>query len=33
MEHMGGGIACRTELGEFTEFTLTFPHPETGDRQ
>lgn len=33
MEHMGGGIACRTNLGEFTEFTLTFPHPETGDRQ
>ncbi|WP_177257382.1 sensor histidine kinase [Luteibacter sp. UNCMF366Tsu5.1] len=33
MEHMGGGIACRTNLGEFTEFTLSFPHPETGDRQ
>jgi two-component system CAI-1 autoinducer sensor kinase/phosphatase CqsS len=33
MEHMGGGIVCRTNLGEFTEFTLTFPHAETGDRQ
>jgi two-component system CAI-1 autoinducer sensor kinase/phosphatase CqsS len=33
MEHMGGGIVCRTTLGEFTEFTLTFPHAETGDRQ
>jgi len=33
MEHMGGGISCRTNLGEFTEFTLSFPHPETGDRQ
>jgi len=33
MEHMGGGITCRTNLGEFTEFTLSFPHPEAGDRQ
>jgi two-component system CAI-1 autoinducer sensor kinase/phosphatase CqsS len=33
MEHMGGGIVCRTNLGEFTEFILTFPHAETGDRQ
>jgi len=32
MEHMGGGIACRTNLGEFTEFTLSFPLPETGNR-
>jgi two-component system CAI-1 autoinducer sensor kinase/phosphatase CqsS len=33
MEHMGGGIACRTNLGEFTEFTLSFPLPEVGNRQ
>jgi two-component system, CAI-1 autoinducer sensor kinase/phosphatase CqsS len=31
MEHMGGSIVCRTQLGEFTEFTLTFPRPETGN--
>ncbi|UPG93220.1 sensor histidine kinase [Luteibacter aegosomatissinici] len=33
MEHMGGGIVCRTNLGEFTEFTLTFPITEAGVRQ
>ncbi|UPG88729.1 HAMP domain-containing histidine kinase [Luteibacter aegosomaticola] len=33
MEHMGGGIVCRTNLGEFTEFTLTFPITEAGARQ
>lgn len=33
MEHMGGGIICRTNLGEFTEFTLTFPITEAGVRQ
>lgn len=33
MEHMGGGIVCRTNLGEFTEFTLTFPITEAGLRQ
>ncbi|MBB3227141.1 two-component system CAI-1 autoinducer sensor kinase/phosphatase CqsS [Luteibacter sp. Sphag1AF] len=33
MEHMGGGIVCRSQWGEFTEFTLDFPHPDAGDTQ
>ncbi|TCV97198.1 two-component system CAI-1 autoinducer sensor kinase/phosphatase CqsS [Luteibacter rhizovicinus] len=33
MEHMGGGIVCHSNWGEFTEFTLDFPLPDTGDTQ
>lgn len=29
MEHMGGRIEVDSEWGEFTEFTLTFPFPES----
>ncbi len=29
MSSFGGSINCESQLGEYTEFTLTFPHEKT----